>query len=81
MVALICWSFTYASLCAFGLLLYVGYIFFALPSVQVLRSLNPVILGFILLWALSTYLFNAAFTIMKSEFDMVLPRNPLNFYF
>ncbi|KAG0610440.1 hypothetical protein M758_7G065700 [Ceratodon purpureus] len=72
MMALICWSFTYASLCAFGLLLYVGYIFFALPSVNVLRRLNPVILGFILMWALSTYLFNAAFTIMKSEFDMDL---------
>lgn len=72
MVALVCWSFTHASLCAFGLLLYVGYIFFALPSVHVLRRLSPVLLGFILAWALSTYLFNAAFTIMKIEFDMDL---------
>lgn len=70
-VALICWSFAYASFCAFGLLLYVGYIFFALPSVLTLRCLNPVLLGFILTWALSTYLFNAAFSIMMDTFDMV----------
>lgn len=70
-VALICWSFAYASFCAFGLLLYVGYIFFALPSVLTLRCLNPVLLGFILTWALSTYLFNAAFSIMMDKFDMV----------
>lgn len=71
MVALICWSFVYASLCAFALLLYVGYIFFAFPSVSTLQRLNPLLLGFILLYALTTYLFNAAFSIMKTKFDLV----------
>lgn len=71
MVALICWSFVYASLCAFALLLYVGYIFFAFPSVSTLQRLNPLLLGFILLYALTTYFFNAAFSIMKTKFDLV----------
>lgn len=70
MVALVCWSFVYASLCAFALLLYVGYIFFAFPSVSTLQRLNPLLLGFILLYALTTYFFNAAFSIMKTEFDL-----------
>lgn len=70
MVALIGWSFVYASLCAFALLLYVGYIFFAFPAASTLQRLNPVLLGFILLYALTTYFFNAAFSIMKAKFDL-----------
>jgi hypothetical protein len=69
-VALVCWSFVYISFLSFGLLLYVGYIFLAFPSIATLRWLNPVLLGFILLWALCTYVFNAAFSIMTSKFDM-----------
>jgi hypothetical protein len=69
-VALVCWSFVYVSFLSFGLLLYVGYIFLAFPSIATLRWLNPVLLGFILLWALCTYVFNAAFSIMTSKFDM-----------
>ncbi|KAG0629951.1 hypothetical protein M758_1G142000 [Ceratodon purpureus] len=70
MVALVCWSFVYASLCAFALLLYVGYIFFAFPTASTLQKLNPVLLGFILLYALTTYFFNAAFSIVNSKFDL-----------
>ncbi|BBN02016.1 piezo-type mechanosensitive ion channel component 1/2 [Marchantia polymorpha subsp. ruderalis] len=70
LIALVCWSFIYASLCAFGLLLYVGYIFYGFPSVLKLRQLNPVLLVFILSWALSTYVFNAAFTVISEQSAM-----------
>ncbi len=71
MVGLICWSFMHVSLCAFGLLAYVGYVLIAPPSVITLLHLNPVLLGFILIWALSLYVFNAAFVLIMDKFDIV----------
>ncbi|KAG8370694.1 hypothetical protein BUALT_Bualt13G0010000 [Buddleja alternifolia] len=55
------WSFHFASICAFGLLAYVGYILYAFPSLFWLHRLNGLLLVFILLWAVSTYIFNMAF--------------------
>ncbi|PIN26072.1 hypothetical protein CDL12_01177 [Handroanthus impetiginosus] len=59
--ALSYWSFHFASICAFGLLAYVGYILYAFPSMFRLHRLNGLLLVFILLWAVSTYIFNVAF--------------------
>ncbi|KAI3449584.1 hypothetical protein Pfo_006249 [Paulownia fortunei] len=59
--ALSYWSFHFASICAFGLLAYVGYILYAFPSLFRLHRLNGLLLVFILLWAVSTYIFNVAF--------------------
>ncbi|XP_027363086.1 piezo-type mechanosensitive ion channel homolog isoform X4 [Abrus precatorius] len=63
--ALCFWSFNFASLCAFGLLAYVGYIIYAFPSLFRLHRLNGLLLVFILLWAASTYIFNVAFTFLN----------------
>ncbi|KAJ4842906.1 hypothetical protein Tsubulata_023830 [Turnera subulata] len=70
--ALSYWSFHFASICAFGLLAYVGYIVYAFPSVFRLHRLNSLLLVFILFWAISTYVFNVAFTLLnwKLEKDM-----------
>ncbi|XP_071738279.1 piezo-type mechanosensitive ion channel homolog [Rutidosis leptorrhynchoides] len=65
--ALSLWSFYYASVCAFGLLGYVGYIIFAFPSLFRLHRLNGLLLVFILLWALSTYIFNIAFSYLNGK--------------
>ncbi|KAL6502839.1 hypothetical protein OROHE_024007 [Orobanche hederae] len=59
--ALSYWSFHFASICAFGLIAYVGYILYAFPSLFRLHRLNGLLLVFILLWAVSTYVFNVAF--------------------
>ncbi|KAH1060436.1 hypothetical protein AAZX31_02G143700 [Glycine max] len=59
------WSFHFASLCAFGLLAYVGYIVYAFPSLFRLHRLNGLLLVFILFWAVSTYIFNVAFTFLN----------------
>ncbi|XP_051132241.1 piezo-type mechanosensitive ion channel homolog isoform X2 [Andrographis paniculata] len=61
LVALAYWSFHFASICAFGLLAYVGYILYAFPSLFRLHRLNGLLLVFILLWAISTYVFNVVF--------------------
>ncbi|KAK4482248.1 hypothetical protein RD792_009399 [Penstemon davidsonii] len=61
LLALSYWSFHFASICAFGLLAYVGYILYAFPSLFRLHRLNGLLLVFILLWAVSTYVFNVAF--------------------
>ncbi|KAK7392390.1 hypothetical protein VNO78_20827 [Psophocarpus tetragonolobus] len=63
--ALSFWSFHFASLCAFGLLAYVGYIVYAFPSLFRLHRLNGLLLVFILFWAVSTYIFNVAFTFLN----------------
>ncbi|KAK4407093.1 Piezo-type mechanosensitive ion channel [Sesamum angolense] len=70
--ALSYWSFHFASICAFGLLAYVGYILYAFPSLFRLHRLNGLLLVFILLWAVSTYVFNVAFayTKLKAGKDM-----------
>ncbi|PSS10163.1 Piezo-type mechanosensitive ion channel like [Actinidia chinensis var. chinensis] len=65
--ALSFWSFHFASLCAFGLLAYVGYILYTFPTVFQLHRLNCLLLVFILLWAASTYVFNVAFSILNKE--------------
>ncbi|XP_061348437.1 piezo-type mechanosensitive ion channel homolog [Gastrolobium bilobum] len=67
LLALSLWSFHFASLCSFGLLAYVGYIFYAFPSMFRLHQLNGVLLVFILVWAASTYIFNVAFTVSKNK--------------
>ncbi|KAL8548446.1 hypothetical protein ACS0TY_007665 [Phlomoides rotata] len=59
--ALSYWSLHFASICAFGLLAYVGYILYRFPSLFQLHRLNGLLLVFILLWAVSTYIFNVAF--------------------
>ncbi|XP_042395916.1 piezo-type mechanosensitive ion channel homolog isoform X1 [Zingiber officinale] len=68
------WSFSFNSICAFGLLAYVGYVLFAFPSIVELHRLNGMLLVFILLWATSTYVFNVAFTFLnkKIQKDMVI---------
>ncbi|GMH20487.1 hypothetical protein Nepgr_022328 [Nepenthes gracilis] len=63
--ALSFWSFHFASICAFGLLAYVGYIVYAFPSLFHLHWLNGLLLVFILLWAVSTYIFNVAFAFVN----------------
>ncbi|XP_038681197.1 piezo-type mechanosensitive ion channel homolog isoform X2 [Tripterygium wilfordii] len=63
--ALSLWSFHFASICAFGLLVYVGYIVYAFPSLFHLHRLNGLLLAFILLWAVSTYIFNVAFAFLN----------------
>ncbi|KAF3663516.1 Piezo-type mechanosensitive ion channel -like protein [Capsicum annuum] len=63
--ALSFWSFHFASVCAFGLLAYVGYILYAFPSLFRLHRLNGLLLVFILLWAVSTYIFNVAFVFLN----------------
>ncbi|CAL5433099.1 unnamed protein product [Camellia sinensis] len=63
--ALSFWSFHFASICAFGLLAYVGYIVYAFPSLFRLHRLNGMLLVFILLWAASTYIFNVAFAFLN----------------
>ncbi|KAG5567620.1 hypothetical protein RHGRI_002982 [Rhododendron griersonianum] len=65
LVALSFWSFHFASICAFGLLAYVGYVVFAFPSLFRLHRLNGLLLVFILLWAVSTYIFNVAFAFLN----------------
>ncbi|XP_030552431.1 piezo-type mechanosensitive ion channel homolog isoform X1 [Rhodamnia argentea] len=65
--ALSFWSFHFASICAFGLLAYVGYIVYAFPSLFRLHRLNGLLLVFILLWAVATYVFNVAFAFLKGK--------------
>lgn len=65
LVALSFWSFNFTSICAFGLLAYIGYILYAFPSLFHLHRLNGLLLVFILLWAASTYVFNVAFTYLN----------------
>ncbi|XP_068663316.1 piezo-type mechanosensitive ion channel homolog isoform X1 [Aristolochia californica] len=67
LLALSFWSFNFASICAFGLLAYVGYILYAFPSLFHLYRLNGLLLVFILLWAASTYVFNVAFTFLNKK--------------
>ncbi|CAN6452751.1 unnamed protein product [Victoria cruziana] len=67
LLALSFWSFNFASLCAFGLVAYVGYILYAFPSLFRLHRLNGLLLVFILLWAASTYVFNVAFTLLNHK--------------
>ncbi|KAG5557568.1 hypothetical protein RHGRI_007720 [Rhododendron griersonianum] len=72
LVALSFWSFHFASICAFGLLAYVGYVVFAFPSLFQLHRLNGLLLVFILLWAVSTYIFNVAFAFLNWKVGKVL---------
>ncbi|KAJ4892562.1 Piezo-type mechanosensitive ion channel-like protein [Raphanus sativus] len=65
--ALSFWSFHFASLCAFGLLAYVCYIIYAFPSLFRLHRLNGLLLVFILFWAVSTYIFNVAFSFLNTK--------------
>ncbi|XP_012462417.1 piezo-type mechanosensitive ion channel homolog isoform X2 [Gossypium raimondii] len=67
LLALSFWSFHFASLYAFGLLAYVGYILYVFPSMYHLHRLNGLLLVLILLWAVSTYIFNIAFTVLNKE--------------
>lgn len=67
LLALTFWSFHFASLCAFGLLAYVGYILYAFPSMFHLHWLNGLLLVFVLCWAASTYVFNLAFTVFNKK--------------
>ncbi|XP_042475858.1 piezo-type mechanosensitive ion channel homolog isoform X1 [Macadamia integrifolia] len=67
LLALSFWSFHFASLCAFGLLAYVGYILYAFPSLFRLHRLHGLVLVFILLWAASTYVFNVAFVFLNKK--------------
>ncbi|CAI0551081.1 unnamed protein product [Linum tenue] len=70
LLALSFWSFHFASLCAFALLAYVGYVLYAIPSVFQLHRLNGLLLVFILLWAASTYVFNLTFLVLNKHMDM-----------
>ncbi|KAL6627895.1 hypothetical protein ACP70R_031621 [Stipagrostis hirtigluma subsp. patula] len=74
LLALSFWSFNFTSICAFGLLAYVGYILYAFPSLFQMHRLNGSLLVFILLWAASTYVFNVAFTFFNKRFqkDMMI---------
>lgn len=67
LLALAFWSFSFASISAFGLLAYIGYILYAFPSLFWLHRLNGLLLVFILLWAACTYVFNVAFTYLNKD--------------
>ncbi|KAJ9131516.1 hypothetical protein P3X46_035171 [Hevea brasiliensis] len=67
LLALSFWSFHFPSVCAFGLLAYVGYNVFAFPSLFHLHQLNGLLLIFILLWAASTYIFNVTFMFLNKK--------------
>ncbi|KAK9161398.1 hypothetical protein Syun_007739 [Stephania yunnanensis] len=67
LLALSFWSFSFTSICAFGLLAYVGYILYAFPSLFHLHRLNGLLLVFILFWAACTYVFNVAFTVLNKK--------------
>ncbi|XP_044976085.1 piezo-type mechanosensitive ion channel homolog isoform X2 [Hordeum vulgare subsp. vulgare] len=69
LLALSLWSFKFTSICAFGLLAYVGYILYAFPSLFQMHRLNGSLLVFILFWAVSTYVFNVAFTFFNKRFQ------------
>lgn len=69
LLALSLWSFNFTSICAFGLLAYVGYILYAFPSLFQMHRLNGSLLVFILFWAVSTYVFNVAFTFFNKRFQ------------
>ncbi|XP_015610673.2 piezo-type mechanosensitive ion channel homolog isoform X8 [Oryza sativa Japonica Group] len=71
LLALSLWSFNFTSICAFGLLAYVGYILYAFPSLFEMHRLNGSLLVFILLWAASTYIFNVAFTFFNKRFQKI----------
>ncbi|KAF5746987.1 piezo-type mechanosensitive ion channel isoform X2 [Tripterygium wilfordii] len=71
LLALSFWSFHFASLCAFGLLAYVGYILYSFPSFFHLHRLNGLLLVFILLWAASTYVFNVEFGVINNTLQKV----------
>ncbi|KAJ3671637.1 hypothetical protein LUZ60_007716 [Juncus effusus] len=73
LLALSLWSFNFNSICAFGLLAYVGYILYAFPSLFQLHRLNGSLLVFILLWTGSTYVFNVGFAFFnKNQKDMIV---------
>lgn len=72
LVALSFWCFHFASVCAFALLAYVGYVIYAFPSLFRLHRLNGLLLVFILLWAVSTYIFNVAFTFLNWKIGKVV---------
>ncbi|CAL5353858.1 unnamed protein product [Camellia sinensis] len=78
--ALSFWSFHFASICAFGLLAYVGYVIYAFPSLFWLHRLNGLLLGFILLWAVSTYIFNVAFAFLNWKLGKVVLRLDMKVY-
>ncbi|KAI5060462.1 hypothetical protein GOP47_0024882 [Adiantum capillus-veneris] len=63
------WSFKYASISAFFILVYVGLVLYSFPSVLVLWRMNTVLLLFILFWAICTYTFNAAFTVLHDALE------------
>ena len=65
--ALSFWSFHFASLCAFGLLAYIGYLLHVFPPMFYLHHLSGFLLVFILLWAANTYIFNVAFTFLNKK--------------
>ncbi|WOH04528.1 hypothetical protein DCAR_0623937 [Daucus carota subsp. sativus] len=67
LLALSFWSIQYASLCSFGLIVYLGYLLYTSPSLYFLHRLNVFLLVFVLLWAICTYLFNLAFTILDQK--------------
>ncbi|PIA39355.1 hypothetical protein AQUCO_02600068v1 [Aquilegia coerulea] len=67
LLALSLWSFSFTSICAFGLLVYVGYVLYAFPSLFHLHRLNGLLLVFILFWAASTYVFNVGFTFLNKK--------------
>ncbi|KAL5701585.1 hypothetical protein ACHQM5_026906 [Ranunculus cassubicifolius] len=67
LLSLSLWSFSFTSICAFGLLAYVGYVLYAFPSVFHLHQLNGMLLVFILFWAACTYVFNVAFTFLNKK--------------
>ncbi|KAG0453641.1 hypothetical protein HPP92_024945 [Vanilla planifolia] len=67
LLALSFWCFYFASICAFVLLAYVGYVFYAFPSLFDLQWLNGLLLAFVLLWTICTYVFNVAFTFLNGE--------------
>ncbi|KMZ65567.1 hypothetical protein ZOSMA_319G00010 [Zostera marina] len=69
LVTLSLWSFYFASICSFALLAYVGYILLAFPSLFHLHRLNGLLLVFILLWAVCTYIFNVAFTLLNKKLN------------
>ncbi|PIA44723.1 hypothetical protein AQUCO_01700367v1, partial [Aquilegia coerulea] len=67
LLALSYWSLCFTSIFAFGLLVYVGYILYAFPSLFNLHRLNGSLLVFILFWGFSTYVFNVMFMFLNKK--------------
>ncbi|GBG87249.1 hypothetical protein CBR_g45308 [Chara braunii] len=70
--ALSAWSFMYISMLGGVLLLYVAFVLLIFPTAEQLQRLNPLLLLFIILWTVASYLFTAFDVSNDTEFWKVI---------